>query len=693
MAAKVPDVEAAQKEINEWRKANGHKEIKVTGTYDADTEKAVKDFQQATGVKEANVMGRETRDRLTLENDPNFKNLPDPTKTHVREQMNNYFGKDPDSRERLKQIATDPNFAKLSPDFQSDALRKYANNPTEKSAKSIQEYSKDLASLESNDKFKALGDVTKKSVRESMKKNWDYPTARERLTTLSTDPNFGKLGAANQDRALKALAFHSANISDLQKIIGSESFQKMDEGLKARTLELAAKDPEAKDYKYSNGLANLTSDPKFGALKGHAKDTALQAFENHPANAANLQKMIQSDSFQKMDEGLKTRTLNLAMKNPESLNPRYMDQLTKLTSDPKFGALHESEKTKTLNVFENVTPKGRDALQGLLQRQINGIPAITSRGLGNTGPLLDQLERISTAPSLDARLTDRTGAAADKKLVAEQLLEQVSDPNNYIHQSTRSTCTCTSISHRLAMRNPAEYARITTDLAMTGQSKLANGDTISVPDTGAWQGSGAVQDTRTHTERLIQSSLMNYARPGKTYQNHNNGPNGVFGGGDDGFIDPSNPGVPSPDGWPDRPGSGLSSDEEKRVMKGLYGRNYDFYTGTFLNFQGGKDDIMDKLKSELKAGRGPINSDLKWSNGGHAVEVTEIKNGRVYIRNPWGPGAVGPNGQVNGTSGNNWTNGGQWSGPNRRVEDSASGLESMTIQDYKNAVRGIYVQD
>jgi hypothetical protein len=76
--------------------------------------------------------------------------------------------------------------------------------------------------------------------------------------------------------------------------------------------------------------------------------------------------------------------------------------LTKLTSDPKFGALHESEKTKTLNVFENVTPKGRDPLQGLLQRQINGIPAITSRGLGNTGPLLDQLERIATAPSIDA---------------------------------------------------------------------------------------------------------------------------------------------------------------------------------------------------------------------------------------------------------------------------------------------------
>jgi hypothetical protein len=37
----------------------------------------VKDFQQAAGVKEANVMGHETRDRLTLENDPNFKNLPD----------------------------------------------------------------------------------------------------------------------------------------------------------------------------------------------------------------------------------------------------------------------------------------------------------------------------------------------------------------------------------------------------------------------------------------------------------------------------------------------------------------------------------------------------------------------------------------------------------------------------------------
>ena len=45
-----------------------------------------------------------------------------------------------------------------------------------------------------------------------MKKDWDYPTARERLTALKTDPNFGKLGAANQDRAVFIVKLHQNNL-------------------------------------------------------------------------------------------------------------------------------------------------------------------------------------------------------------------------------------------------------------------------------------------------------------------------------------------------------------------------------------------------------------------------------------------------------------------------------------------------
>src|SRR5437016_2319231 len=69
---------------------------------------------------------------------------------------------------------------------------------------------------------------------------------------------------------------------------------------------------------------------------------------------------------------------------------------------------------------------------------------------------------------------------------SEQLPQEVSAPDNFVDQSNRGTCTCTSISHKLAARNPAEYARIATDLALTGQSKLANGAAINVPGPTAW---------------------------------------------------------------------------------------------------------------------------------------------------------------------------------------------------------------
>jgi hypothetical protein len=120
------------------------------------------------------------------------------------------------------------------------------------------------------------------------------------------------------------------------------------------------------------------------------------------------------------------------------------------------------------------------------------------------------------------------------------------------------------------------------------------------------------------------------------------------------------------------------------VLKGLYGKSYTFYNGSFMSSVD-KQTTMNKIKGELGAGRGPIEANLTWGGGGHAVEVTEVKNGRVYIRNPWG-GGVGATGSMNGTAKNNTVN-----GPLRRVENGPEGLESMTIADFEKATKGIYV--
>lgn len=552
--------------------------------------------------------------------------------------------------------------------------------------------------MENHPHYKGLDDTVKVQIRNVLNDDSKPEAARINFQALATDPNLSKLSPELQKRAFQKLSSNpdlatrreiENYAKDRVTLETNENFKALDPVTQKTVRETMDKNSERAGGVPRTNLMDLATDPNFGKMRRAHQDLALKTLANNNTSATNLQnlkKMIASDSFQnnKIDDATKTRILNLAANNAGNI--AYVDSLSKLASDPKFGALSMPDQIKTLNVFQKTTPNGRTALQQLLQREINGVPVLTSHGVNNNAKtVLDQLERITTAP-LDRRLVDRRvpPQPIPNAQMSEQLLQELSDPDLHIGQSRAGTCTCTSMSHRLAIRNPAEYARIATDLAATGQSKLGNGDTISVPGSSAWQ-----PDTtaRSHTERLVQSSLMDYARPGKGYVNHNNGPDGRFGTADDGFIpNPRNPAQRNMEGWNDRPGSGLNSDEERRLLKGLYNKDYNFYTGS-LNFKSDKKDIVTKLRGELGAGRGPINADLDWGNGGHAVTVYKIDAGRVYIRNPWGGGNVGPTGSTNGTSGNNTPG-----GPLRRVEDANKGEESMTIEDFQKAVRGAYVR-
>ena len=594
--SKGADVQTAEDQVNAWRAENGRKPIKADGKYNQETANAVRDFQKANKLKVDGIIGPNTHDRLQLENDASFKALDPATKTLVRDQMNaNAGAKNQVGRESALQLAIDPNLAKLPPDAQQSYVKKLGANPAD--LQQIRDSVKDRATLEKDPSFQKLDPVTQKNVREQIEKYDGQPAERGQLLKLATDPNFEKLGgAANRDRALKALGNNpasAANLANLQKMIGSDSFQnKMGDGFRGQILDRAA---------------------------AHAGDTG------------------------------------------------YTQDLSKLVSDPKFGALNPVEQGKTLNVFEKTTPAGRTALQDLLQREVNGVSALKTHGIGKNAPtLLDNLDRLASAPTTDARLVDSAGQPVTPAQYSEQLLQEVSAPDNFVDQSNRGTCTCTSISHKLAANNPAEYARIATDLALTGQSKLANGAAINVPGPTAWAGDSS---TRSHSERLIQSSLMDYARPGKTYVN-NQGAGGS-----------------SVDGWADRPGGGLTSGEEERVMEGLHNKSFEVYDGEF-NFRDDKKDIMNKIRGELGRGVSHVNVDLDWGSGGHAVEVVKVENGRVFFRNPHGTNGVGATGTIQGTSANN-SNG----GPLRRTEDGAKAIQSMTLADFEKAVRNTYVED
>lgn len=61
--------------------------------------------------------------------------------------------------------------------------------------------------------------------------------------------------------------------------------------------------------------------------------------------------------------------------------------------------------------------------------------------------------------------------------------------------------------------------------------------------------------------------------------------------------------------------------------------------------------------------------------GGHAIAITGIRDGRVYIRNPWGTQAVGSEPTV---------------GPRRRIEKEG-GIESMTVEDFLKDFHMLYL--
>ena len=587
--SKGPEVENLQKELNDWRAGHGEKPIGVDQKYGNETKGAVKEFQKENGLTADGQAGARTQDRLKLETDPNFKSLKPETQQQIRDQMGTYS----------EQKAGKPD----TPENQS---------------------------------------------------------SRTNLVGVATDPNFAKLSPEGQKAALDRLATNPTDaahtqavkdtVKDRSTLENDANFKKLNADTQKQAVENLEKNHGNQAAK--DNVIKLATDPNFGQLSRTHQDQILQAQAKKPEDAAytqSLRDITGSANFRGMDDANKTKVIDMA--SSAKASPTYLSNLDRMIKHDRFGAMSTQDQKRMLNVFDTTSPRGQDALQNLMSRDVNGQPALTSRGYGSTGTLLEQLDRAASTP-LDSRMTGTT-----KERFTENLLNEVSDPNYYIDQSNRDTCTVTSMSHNLASKNPAEYARIATDLATTGQSKLANGDTISAPSDAFAQDTS----TRSDSERLMQSAFMNYARPGQGYTN-----------------------LPQPGRFADGQ-TGLVYDQQERVLEGLHNRNYTHYTGSF-NFKDDKQDILEKTQSEINNGRGPVHTRLSWQGGGHAVEVTAVRDGRVYFRNPWGGDQPGINTDV-GPNGTTQTN------PNVRTDDARNGIQSMTIEEYKKHVNGVIVPD
>ena len=364
----------------------------------------------------------------------------------------------------------------------------------------------------------------------------------------------------------------------------------------------------------------------------------------------NLDKVVKSEGFKALNAQQQAQVLRSYLAGPPTSSASSRS-LTALVDSAGFRGLDATQKTRALEVFNATDITGRENLVTLTHRQVNGQSALLDKDKTGT-TLLENLHAIAREPLASEFATQGISRAS----LLSSVMEEAGQPGQ-VNQSDHGTCTVTSMQYMLTSANPAEYVRILRGLTSpAGGVQLRGGAQIN-RDAGSVAPDSATD--RSATERIFQSAMMEYANGSHDYNNttdRNTGNDKILGI----FNNYKNY-------------SGLYSDQEERAIEALFGR--DFFPFKGLNpFRNDGQEIREQLQARNHQ---QTLVDLKWGNGGHAVVVEKIENGRVYFRNPWGPTS-----DPQGTTYND---------PSRRLEDGATRLESMSVEDFERCARCAYL--
>ncbi len=279
---------------------------------------------------------------------------------------------------------------------------------------------------------------------------------------------------------------------------------------------------------------------------------------------------------------------------------QYGQIMGQISNDPKYA-----------KAWSQLSPDDRKALVSLLHgTQNNGqldpqfLQLVASGKLlaedGRGGTMLDHLHQIAQqelAPGLD------------RKEVLTQLAGLLNDPDSF-NQDRQETCTVTTIGRIQLQENPADFARMIAGLtSRDGSVELANGDTIN-------RHQGSLSDNRsqrTILERLYQDALMEY--------------------GNGAEVDYDVAGDRHSTG-----STGLGAKGIARVAGAVLGRGVPFTVLENGAKPGGLYHTVfeAELEKYQQNGQEMLVGLKPWSSGGHMLSVTEIRDGYVYLSNPWG---------------------------------------------------------
>jgi len=363
-------------------------------------------------------------------------------------------------------------------------------------------------------------------------------------------------------------------------------------------------------------------------------------------------------------------------------NPQAAQQLQQVLNNPLYGSLKQQQKTELLNVFAKSDVNGRADLPTLMNRQVvigSGdppptIPALLSQdNTAQRHSLLDNLNTLANQP-MNPAADGRRGE------ILGSVISETADPTWQLDQGNVGECAPTSIQTHLLLNTPSEYARLIGGLSSQSKTAvLADGSSLQaaqndivnnakVTITGQNGAPQTINDRRSVTERMFQGAIQQYG-------------DRSVGGAQNFDCNTDN--------------TGLWDNQVANILHGLYNRPYTAQppggqgiNGAVGSNQNQRDGIFNQIKDQLNLGQGPVPAEIIWgannsSQGLHELMITEVRDGRVYFRNPWGS---------RDAQGSNYKDNQNIAGPPpRRVEDSLGGLESMSIQDFRQRLNGAVI--
>jgi Putative peptidoglycan binding domain len=278
-----PEVKILQTEMNKWLQARGFDPIPESEMNSAyfgpKTQEVVLLFQDNHVLKQDGIVGGNTRDMLALENNENFQKLDFNTQFLVKNQMASYEGtKEPQKREKLLNLATDPNFF----DCQSPRTRQAILNRVEigvESEADLHGYLQLRADMAKDETFQNLSAEMQDRIDMKMEQTHGF-AQQAKIQDLATEPNFGKLSEKNQNMALDTVVdinrFGYDSFDPFMRIIRNASMPGLQEDVQSRILDSARRNEENKTAVES--LNQLISNPLFSILSRDQQLSALNTY-------------------------------------------------------------------------------------------------------------------------------------------------------------------------------------------------------------------------------------------------------------------------------------------------------------------------------------------------------------------------------------------------------------------------------